>query len=67
MKKFIALAVRATVHLPIDREHHHPLEELAARMRREMEQGRDVDVASMLLPGVTVEMAAFYREFPDGN
>lgn len=60
----------AAVIMTIDDPNHSPVrqsmfDELVMRLRQEMVRGRDS--GAFLLPGVTVEMRAFYRESPEVN
>ena len=40
-------------------------DELVQRLKQEIARGRDS--GAFLLPGVSLEMLAFYREFPEWN
>jgi hypothetical protein len=69
MKKTCLIAIRATVFLTVGCEHcpDGTMDDIAERLRREAEFGRDAAPRPIVVPGVSVEMAAFYREHPDHN
>jgi len=69
MTQTCIVAIRITAVLAIGSEPgaNSALDEIAARLQREAAHGRDAGPRPIVLPGVTVEMAAFYREHPDHN
>ena len=68
MKMVLCVAVAVVIDIPDDDSAvcaplaNGPLDELAARLRREACYGRDHGGPDFTLPGVTAWMAAAYRE-----
>ena len=67
MTCIIAIRITAVLTLDSEPDPSSALDEIAARLRREAAHGRDAGLLPIVLPGVTVQMAAFYREHPDHN
>ena len=73
MKMVLCAAVAVIIDIPDDDSAvcaplaNGPLDELAARLRREACYGRDHSKSAFNLPGVTVGMAAAYQECSDRN
>ena len=73
MKKAFVVAVAVIIDIP--EEHsaggvplgNDPLDELAARLRREAAHGRDHSRTDFEMPNVTAQMAAAYRECVNQN
>jgi hypothetical protein len=69
MKTTCLIAIRATVFLAVGSEHGlgAAMDDIEERLRREAGFGRDAAPRPIIVPGVSVEMAVFYREPPDHN
>lgn len=72
MKKLVYIAVGILVDLPGSSyegdtgPEKESLAEMVARLQRE-QQGHDAQDPAFLFPGVTIQMLAAYREYPERN